>query len=145
MITVTLVKYPSPWVLRNCCVVRSENSAFWCLLSFSNWLCISVCLSVCLSLSMSVLARYLFIHLFILCCCCCRLIPSWTWRKQQVCLYTRHLPLCQSVGPSVWTIVVCQSVCLQFLVTTSERLSPCVFSSFAKFACSKLRVIICFL
>lgn len=65
MITVTLVKYPSPWVLRNCCVVRSENSAFWCLLSFSIWLCMSVCLSVCLSLSMSVLARYLFIHLFI--------------------------------------------------------------------------------
>ena len=54
-----------PWVLRNCCVVRSENSAFWCLLSFSIWLCMSVCLSVCLSLSMSVLARYLFIHLFI--------------------------------------------------------------------------------
>ena len=54
-----------PWVLRNCCVVRSENSAFWCLLSFSICLCMSVCLSVCLSLSMSVLAHYLFIHLFI--------------------------------------------------------------------------------
>ena len=55
-----------PWVLRNCCVVRSENSAFWCLLSFSIWLCMSVCLSVCLSLSMSVLDRYLFISLLLL-------------------------------------------------------------------------------
>ena len=145
MITVTLVKYPA----HECCVTVASWDLrivhFGVCSHFQiGCACLYVFLYAFLSQCLSQLVIYSFIYSF-LCCCCCRLIPSWTWRKQQVCLYTRHLPLCQSVGPSVWTIVVCQSVCLQFLVTTSERLSPCVFISFAKFACSKLGVIICVL
>ena len=116
-----------PWVLRNCCVVRSENSAFWCLLSFSIWLCMSVCLSVCLSLSMSVLARYLFVHLFI------SLLLLLSFNTVLDLKETTSL----SVHASFATLTVRWSVCLN-----DRSLSICLFTISCPF-CMSVCLLVC--